>query len=50
MFKVKEIKTGEIIQVLDTFCDEYGAAWFLIWVGKWVWRPAADYVPPNYKI
>ncbi len=49
MFKVKKIRTGEICQVLGTYCDEYGKAWFLFWVGdKWCWRPAADYVPPNY--
>ena len=49
MFKVKEIKTGKILQVLDTHCDEYGKAWFLFWVGeKWGWRPADNYCPPNY--
>ena len=49
MFKVKEIKSGNILQVLDTYCDEYGKAWFLFWVGdKWGWRPADNYCPPNY--
>ena len=49
MFKVKEIKTQKIIQVLDAYCDEYGKAWFLIWENDgWRWRPAESYVPPNY--
>ena len=51
MFKVKKIKTDEIVQVLDTYCDEYGKTWFLLWVGdKWGWRAADDFVPPNYII
>ena len=50
MFKVKNIKTNQIIQVLDTYCDEYGKTWFLIWAtNKWAWRSANDYVPPNYQ-
>lgn len=49
MFKVKNKKTGEIIQVLDTHCDEYGGAWFLIWANDgWRWRAANNFVPPNY--
>ena len=49
MFKVKNKKTGEIIQVLDTHCDEYGGAWFLIWANDgWRWRAANKFVPPNY--
>jgi len=49
MFKVKNITTGNIEQVLSVFCDEYGKAWFLFWVGKkWAWRPADNYCPPNY--
>ena len=47
MFKVKDIKTNEIVQVLDTHCDEYGKAWFLLWKDKWVWRAADNYCPPN---
>ena len=50
MFKVKNKKTKEIIQVLDTHCDEYGAAWFLIWENNgWRWRAANNFVPPNYE-
>ena len=50
MFKVKNKKTGEIIQVLDTTCDEYGGTWFLIWINDgWRWRAANNYVPPNYE-
>ena len=49
MFKVKEIKTEKIIQVLDAWCDEYGKTWFLIWYADgWRWRPADNYCPPNY--
>lgn len=51
MFKAKKIKTDEIVQVLDTYCDEYGKTWFLLWVGdKWGWRAADDFVPPNYTV
>ena len=51
LFKVKKIKTDEIVQVLDTYCDEYGKTWFLLWVGdKWGWRAADDFVPPNYIV
>ena len=49
LFKVKEAKTSKIIQVLDTYCDEYGKTWFLIWNDKWVWRPADNFYPPNYE-
>ena len=49
MFKVRNKKTNEIVQVLDAYCDEYGKAWFLLWVkDKWVWRSADLFVPPNY--
>jgi len=48
MFKVKEIKTSKIVQVLDTYCDEYGKTWFLIWTGRWSWRAADNFCPPNY--
>ena len=49
MFKVKNKKTNEIVQVLDTYCDEYGKAWFLLWIkNKWAWRAADAFVPPNY--
>ena len=49
MFKVKNKNTNEIVQVLDTYCDEYGKTWFLLWIGdKWAWRAADDFVPPNY--
>ena len=49
MFKVKNVKTNEIIQVLSTYCDEYGKAWFLIWENDgWRWRAADKFCPPNY--
>ena len=49
MFKVRNKKTNEIVQVLDAYCDEYGKAWFLLWVkDKWAWRPADLFEPPNY--
>lgn len=51
MFRVKNKKTEEIIQVLDTYCDEYGKTWFLIWVNDgWRWRAADNFVPPNYMV
>lgn len=50
MFKVKNIKTNEIVQVLDTYCDEYGKTWFLLWINDgWRWRAANDFVPPNFS-
>lgn len=51
MFKVKFKKTNEILQVLDTYCDEYGKTWFLFWLNDgWRWRAADDFVPPNYVV
>jgi len=52
MFKVKDKKTGEIVVVLDTTCDDlYGATNFLVWQNEgWRWRPTANYVPPNYEV
>ena len=51
MFKVKNKKTNEIIQVLATHCDEYGKAWFLIWErDAFRWRPSDNFVPPNYEL
>lgn len=50
MFRVKNKTTNEIVQVLDTICDDYGKTWFLIWQNKWVWRSANIFVPPNYKV
>ena len=50
MFKAKNRKTKEIVQVLDTHCDEYGGTWFLLWESDgWRWRPGDNYVPPNYE-
>lgn len=49
MFKVKNIKTNKIIQVLDTYCDNYSKTWFLIWDNGWCWRPASNFCPPNIK-
>lgn len=50
MFRVKNKITNEIVQVLDTMCDDYGKTWFLIWQNKWTWRAADFYVPPNYEV
>ena len=52
MFRAKRIDTGEIQQVLDTyFNNKYTLTYFLIWdKGKWRWRPASMYVPPNVEI
>lgn len=50
MFKVKNKKTGEIVQILNAYCDEYGKTWFLLWIkDKWCWRAADNYIPPNYS-
>lgn len=54
MFKVKDVKTNEVLPVLSAFCDEYGKTWFLTWIevcgrGKWCWRSADKYCPPNYS-
>ena len=51
MFRVKNIKTKEIIQVLDTMVDDvYGITFFLIWENNgWRWRDAKNFVPPNYE-
>ena len=49
MFKAKKITTNEIVQVLDTYLDEYANTYFLIWENEnWRWRPARNFVPPNY--
>jgi len=52
MFKVKRIKDGEIVQVLDTFLDNvYGVTYFFLWDNDgWRWRSAKNFVPPNYEI
>lgn len=52
MFKVKRKKDNKIFQVLDTMIDvNFGNTFFLIWEnGGWRWRPANNYVPPNYEI
>ena len=51
MFRAKNKTTNEIVQILDTMCDDYGKTWFLLWVkNKWCWRAADNYVPPNYEI
>lgn len=50
MFRVKRIKDGEIVQVLDTYLDSiFGLTYFLVWENNgWRWRPANKYCPPNY--
>lgn len=52
MFKVKRIKDGVIVQVLDTYCDnEFGSTFFFIWENDgWRWRPANNFIPPNVEI
>jgi hypothetical protein len=52
MFKVKNIKTKEIVQVLDTMVDKvFGVTFFFVWENNgWRWRPAKNYVPTNYEI
>ena len=51
MFRVKRIKTGEILQVLDTWFDElFHQTYFLVWENNgWRWRPASSFVPPNWE-
>lgn len=50
MFKVKNIKTNEIIPVLSAYCDDFGKSWFLFWEhDAWRWRPADNFCPPNYE-
>ena len=51
MFKVKRKETGEICQVLDTYCEQpFHFTYFLIWDNDgWRWRPADKFVPPNYN-
>ena len=44
MFKVKRIETGKIYTVLDTYCEPpFHFTYFLIWEGRWCWRPADKY-------
>ena len=44
MFKVKRIETGKIYEVLDTYCEPpFHFTYFLIWEGRWCWRPADKY-------
>ena len=52
MFRVKRKKDNKIFQVLDTMIDiNFGNTFFLIWENDgWRWRPANNYVPPNYEI
>lgn len=51
MFKVKRKSNGEIITVLDTYCEpDLGTTFFLIWDNAgWRWRPADNFVPPNWE-
>lgn len=49
MFKVKRLRSNEIVQVLDTHFDEFGGTWFFLWENDgWRWRPAHNFCPPNY--
>lgn len=50
MFRAKRKKDEMIFQILDTYCDEYGKTWFLLWENEgWRWCAANEFVPPNYK-
>ena len=50
MFKAKRKRDGEIVQILDTYVDDYlGITYFFLWENDgWRWRSANNYVPPNY--
>jgi len=52
MFKVKRKDTKEIYQVLDVYLDNvFQTTYFLIWENDgWRWRPAKNFVPPNYEV
>ena len=52
MFKVKDKKTKQIYQVLDTMIDDiFGVTFFLVWDnGGWRWRLAKNFIPPNYEL
>ena len=52
MFRVKNIKTKEIVQVLDTYIDmPFQDTYFLIWENNgWRWRNSKNYVPPNVEV
>ena len=52
MFRATDKVTKNIVQVLDTMIDEiYGVTFFLIWENNgWRWRPAKNYIPPNYAL
>ena len=51
MFKVRKRGTDEIVTVLDTYlANEVPITYFLVWDNNdWRWRPASNYVPPNYE-
>ena len=51
MFKVKHKETGAISTVLDVYLDDvFTTTFFLLWENDgWRWRPAENYVPPNYQ-
>lgn len=50
MFKAKRKSDQKIVQVLDTYVDNYfGITYFFIWENDgWRWRLASNFVPPNY--
>lgn len=51
MFNVRRRGTEEILQVLDVYMDDVsGVTFFFVWENDdWRWRPANNFVPPNYK-
>ena len=52
MFKVKNKKTSEIIQVLSVYMDPiYSKTFFFVWENNgWRWRNSDNYVPPNFDL
>lgn len=51
MFRVKNKKTSQIVQVLSVYMDPiYSKTFFFVWENNgWRWRNSDNYVPPNYK-
>lgn len=51
MFRVKNKKTSQIVQVLSVYMDPiYSKTFFFVWENNgWRWRNSDNYVPPNYE-
>ena len=50
MFNAKYIKNKKVYQILDTYVDELGGLWFILWDGRWQIWPASSFVPPNVEV